>query len=107
MKVRYSPNHYLLLILCCYAEATSPELKDLYKYMRGNPQCAIYWKEIGILLGLDANKLEIIKMDNPGNTEKCCMSMFDKWLQTDVSSSWEKFFKAFHLAIKCEVSASK
>ena len=91
--------------MLCYTEATRPELKDLYKHVIR--RYAAYWKEIGILLGVDANTLDIIKLDNLEDTKKRCLSMFEKWLEIDASASWEKFFEAFDLTIKSEVSASK
>lgn len=78
-----------------------PSLKDLYEnYTR---KCATYWREIGILLGIHNEDLEIIKNDNfHAGAVCCCNAMFQKWLETDKSASWEGLLKAIEL-----VSADK
>ena len=69
-----------------------PSLRDLYQLV--TPHYATEWREIGILLGLPNERLKIIKADNPRDIKRCCNQMFQAWLQTDTSASWEKLFAA-------------
>jgi len=69
-----------------------PLLKDLYEKI--TPKYATFWKIIGVLLGLQPEELNIIEEDNNNKAESCCNAMFDKWLNTDPSASWERLFKA-------------
>ena len=91
--------YYFTEIPCYhYIGTTRPELHELCAHV--TPRYAAYWKEIGILLGFNADQLEIIRCDNLGNTQRSCNGMFNKWLQTNYNATWEMFFKAFDLAIE-------
>ena len=56
------------------------------------PHHATKWKDIGILLGLDSNKLNLIEVDYPTDAKSCCREMLDMWLITDLTASWGKLF---------------
>ena len=49
---------------------------------------------IGVLLGLPSEALDIIENDNRDKAESCCNAMLKKWLQVDITASWEKLFTA-------------
>ena len=67
---------------------TKPKLKDLYQYI--TPKYATQWKEIGTLLDLPIEELNIIEHDNNFKAKKCCNSMWNKWLEVDTTVSWGK-----------------
>ena len=56
------------------------------------PHHAIKWKDIGRLLGLDSNKLNLIEADHSTDAKSCCREMLDTWLKTDLTASWGKLF---------------
>ena len=68
---------------------TKPLLKDLYQYV--TPQYAAKWRIIGTLLDLTSGALDIIEHDNK-KAVACCNDMWKKWLQVDITASWEKLF---------------
>ena len=49
---------------------------------------------IGVLLGIPSEALDIIENDNRDKAEPCCNEMLKKWLQVDITASWEKLFTA-------------
>jgi len=49
---------------------------------------------IGTLLGIPKGDLKIIEVDNPKNSRQCCNQMLEKWLELDLTASWEKLFVA-------------
>ena len=57
---------------------------------------APHWKDIGIELLEDkyASKLDIIEKNHPNDVERCCIEMFNHWLQVDVEASWDKLTDA-------------
>lgn len=55
------------------------------------PRYALKWKEIGILLGVASEKLDIIEHDNFYRTEPCCIEMLTWWLRVDSTASWNKW----------------
>ena len=66
-------------------------------------QFAIFWKEIGEMLKLEAYELKIIEMDNayhPHKTKQCFRVMLEEWLKQGYLPTWEKFCNA----IKGELS---
>ena len=69
-----------------------PSLKQLYKEVI--PQYAAHWREIGIMLGLENDLLNIIHADNPHSVEKRCGIMLVKWLQREPSASWKNLSDA-------------
>ena len=77
-----------------------PLLKELYRYI--TPHYATQWKVIGTELGLSAGALGIIENDNMYKAVQCCNSMLEKWLEVDITASWEKIFKAIESpAVRC------
>ena len=52
------------------------------------PQYAAKWRLIGSLLGLSSSELEIIEHDRGHNAVNCCSEMWGKWLDKDISASW-------------------
>ena len=71
---------------------TTPLLKDLYEHV--TPDYAVYWKTIGILLGVPCNELKIIEHDFINRAVSCCNTMLQRWLETDPTATWEKLFAA-------------
>ena len=69
---------------------TKPKLKDLCRHI--TPHYAPHWKLIGTLLDLPSGALDIIEHDNRDKAEPCCNEMFKRWLQVDLTASWEKLF---------------
>ena len=87
----------LLYCACSYSvgsvlETERPELKDLCRYVL--PLYAAHWKKIGIFLGIQPGQLEVIKLDNPADTNGCCMDLFIKWLEGTENVTWEKMLEA-------------
>lgn len=64
---------------------TKPKLTDLYEHI--TPQYALKWKVMGILLGLDSERLDIIEHDNRDKAEACCNDMLKWWLRVDHTAS--------------------
>ena len=48
------------------------------------------WRQLGVGLGLDHHLIDIIECNHPTNCETCCSKMFIKWLDVDLSASWER-----------------
>ena len=72
-----------------YSLGTStPLLKDLYNHI--TPHHAARWKVIGTLLDLPSGTLDIIEHDNHHKAVPCCNAMLKKWLEVDLSASWNK-----------------
>ena len=69
---------------------TKPKLPDLYEHV--TPRYALKWKEIGTLLGVASEKLDIIEHDNFHQAEPCCNEMLKWWLRVDPTASWGKLF---------------
>ena len=67
-----------------------PRLKDLYQHI--TPQYAAHWFKIGILLGLPSGELRTIEAGYPTDVKWCCNQMLKRWLEADISASWEKLF---------------
>ena len=62
------------------------------------PLYAAYWKEIGIFLDVESGQLDVIKLNNPADANKCCIDLFLKWLQNARNVTWEKMFEAIDQA---------
>ena len=63
-------------------------------YEHVTPDYAVYWKIIGILLGLPGNELTIIEHDFVNRAVQSCNAMLERWLETDPTATWEKLFAA-------------
>ena len=87
--------HSCLLLLLYIVENERPDIKDLCRYVL--PLYAAKWKRIGIFLGVQPGQLEIIKSNNPADTEECCTDLFIKWLEGSEGVTWGKMFEAIDL----------
>ena len=73
----------------------TPLIKDLMNEI--TPRYFAYWTEIGTLLDIPQETLNIIKHDYSKHGDwKCCNRMFEEWLKKGTSATWEKL----HAAIK-------
>jgi len=77
--------------------AARPQLKDLQNLV--TPEYAGKWKAIGNSLSLSENSLDTIEHGNHHRAENCCNVMWEHWLDTDSSASWNKVFSAIDLPI--------
>jgi len=68
-----------------------PTLKQLNRHVR--PDAATHWKDLGIEL-LSAEKISVIKCNDPGDVNACCTEMFNAWLRQDTQASWIKIVNA-------------
>ena len=57
-------------------------------------QYAIYWEKLGLELGLKDfhinNIAENFASHKLRQVEKCCTAMLNKWLEIDISATWNK-----------------
>ena len=65
-----------------------PCLKDLIRLK------IIRWYELGLRLDIERYQLELIKTNNPGDTSKCVIDMFDHWLCNSLDPSYHKLMEA-------------
>ena len=86
----------LQLLVTSFIEAERPDIRDLCRYVL--PLYAAHWWEIGIFLNIMPGQLELIKLNNPANANRCCIDLFLKWLQGTDDVTWEKMFEAINLA---------
>ena len=73
-----------------------PSIGLLMKY---RDDIAPYWYELGTQLLQDeyANKLQVIQENHHNHVQKCCVAMFQCWLDVDVEANWNKLIDA----LKC------
>ena len=72
-----------------------PQIKELHKKIV--PLWAAKWKELGEELGLSHNELETISLNHayhPRRCEECCKAVLRKWLDQDLTASWNKIDEA-------------
>ena len=72
---------------------TKPKLPDLCEYFV--PRYAIKWKDIGRLLGVPEEELDIIGNDNQYKAKPCCVEMLKWWLRSKTkgkTASWGRLF---------------
>ena len=72
-----------------------PQVKELHKKIV--PLWAAKWKELGEELGLSHNELETISLNHayhPRRCEECCKAVLRKWLDQDLTASWNKIDEA-------------
>ena len=67
-------------------------LKDANNFLAQT--CPVEWKDVGLNLDLSAVELDVIEYDNHYKAKPCGREMLKKWLQVDVSASWEKLRSA-------------
>ena len=82
-------KHYLHY-KCYFNTAKSrPDIKDINNHVI--KQYAIYWKQIGVELGVNtyhiANITENTASRKLRQVEECCSQMFQKWLNIDPSAT--------------------
>ena len=94
----YSYNHLLSnnadFYIHTYVGSDRPEITQLYSHVK--QEVSPNWFDFGVqLLNTEqARKLKTIKVDYPGDSEKCCAELFNYWLQVDTSASWDKLITA-------------
>ena len=81
----YTPCIYIFFIV-----NETPELKELQGLII--PDYAVYWREIGIGLGLAYEALQVIESDN-AKTKQRCTQMLVEWLQKDLNATWQKLLQ--------------
>ena len=52
---------------------------------------------MGKLLNIPNGELDIIEYDHSESVTKCCNEMLTKWLDIDVTASWQKLLIAINL----------
>ena len=63
-------------------------MRDLNRYV--TRKYAADWEDVGIELGLDLDVLDIIKKDNPHQSETCFKKTLDKWLKLNTDdATWK------------------
>ena len=71
-------------------------MKDLNNYVI--EQYAIYWKQLGVELGVKDYHIANIIENNAScklrQVEECCSQMLQKWLEIDPSATWAKLSDA-------------
>ena len=92
--VMHGNNNYGYCFLT--VRTSKPKLADLFQII--TPQYALKWKEIGILLGITSEKLDIIEHDNFHQAESCCNDMLKWWLRVDLTASWGKLLDVIESA---------
>ena len=72
-----------------YVVKEKPQMKDIEDYVV--IRLATQWKQLGNLLNIDQDSLNILQHDNPTDCIKCCSKMLDAWLQenTQEKTTWE------------------
>ena len=83
-------------------------MKYLNRYVRAD--IATKWHDVGIeLLDVeDEPALDTIKVNSPGDVDKCTAEMLQLWLKRKPNASWNQLIEAFRAPnIKLEALASK
>ena len=54
------------------------------------------WYDLGLQLldPKDSHVLDTIEADTKNDSKTCCRKMFSKWLNKDLSASWDKLIEA-------------
>ena len=89
------PNIVIVLLIAVFLhiENDKPEINELFHKVV--PQVAVDWEDLGLSLGLEREKLNIISSDNkynPDRTVECCKRMLVHWLKVDPSATWGKLY---------------
>ena len=71
-----------------------PQLKDIEEHVV--IRFATQWRQLGNLLNIDQNSLDILQHDYPNNCKECCSRILDAWLQenTQENTTWEILINA-------------
>ena len=99
---------YFWSIILSISGADRPHQRYLNRYVRTD--ITGKWHDIGLeLLDIkDEQVLKTIKIDNPGDAEKCTDEMLQSWLDRSTDATWDKLIKALRAPhIKLENVASK
>lgn len=75
-----------------YLGIERPSKKLLMKHVK--TKVATKWKDLGLELGIDPNKLNNLENDRKDISEACCMEMFRFWLNKFHDASWYKLIYA-------------
>lgn len=67
-----------------------PQLKEILE----NTKQVTQWKLLGIELGIESSRMQIIAEECRGNIEQCKMEMFIYWLRSDPNPTWTKLIEA-------------
>ena len=65
-------------------------MSDLLKYVKA----AAKWYTLGIHLGLENNKLEVIRKDSYNDSSAALIAVFQAWLDNAQDPSWSVIVKA-------------
>ena len=86
-------------------EYGSLQLKDLVRH--AVPRVSPQWEEVGLQLDIAPHVLETVEADHR-DVEKCCKTMFKKWLHSGEGTgkqlrTWESVLEAVRKAVGSEV----
>ena len=91
-----SNNLWCACAIVTHITVTSkPKLPDLCEYFV--PRYALKWKDIGRLLDVPEEELDIIGNDNQYKAKPCCVEMLKWWLRSTTegeTASWGRLFTA-------------
>lgn len=108
-----SPSHNLHATIPISPTATSPLQRNSYNPLLEPPKMAIIqgiiqpaaleWYSIGLYLGIEDHLLSIIETDHPHSVEKCCQTMFVRWLRGGEGTgenprTWQKVIDVLNTA---------
>ena len=76
--------------------------------MKYRDEVALYWYDLGaqLLQKEYAHKLKVIQANHPYDVQKCCVEMFQYWLEVDTEANWKKLIDALE-CIQMNVLAEK
>ena len=63
------------------------------------------WQRLGIQLGMRKDELDVIEQNHPRDAKRWRLEMFETWLRSDTSATYEKLIKA--LVVVGESSLAK
>jgi ankyrin repeat protein/GTPase SAR1 family protein len=66
---------------------TTPSMSELQQLIIRH--IALEWQSIGLELDIEVSVLQIIEEDNPRSVERCCRTMFTRWLVCDEGTGGE------------------
>ena len=94
--------------MSCPVGTDRPALKYLYRHVRAD--ITGKWHDIGVELfdAEDESVLNTIRVNYPGDADKCTAEMLQSWRDRQSDASWNMLIQAFRApSIKLEVLASK
>ena len=76
-----------------YVGSDQPRLRDLYEHVV--KEAAYKWRHLRVeLLPYQLNELDIIDANWPHDAVRCCMNVFQKWLEYTANASWDQLIRA-------------